>query len=225
MTIIARSVWGAKQASLPKDPMRLPASQLYVHHSVTDVTDDPYADMRTIERINMADYGHFAYSYVIHPKNGEILEGAGLRKGAHTKRSNSTSFGVCHVGNYQDRNPNVQQIESTRWLIGHLTDQGWLLPGADILGHRDLILDGKPYATACPGNKLYAVLDMIRYPWEETMPDNPDLPNLPDIKFFIPIVNAQTGEARGYYIVSSDGQLHAFGPGAPFFGRSEVPSQ
>lgn len=59
---------------------------------------------------------------------------------------------------------------------------------------------------------------------EEPMPDNPDLPNLPDIKFFVPIVNATTGECRGYYIVSADGQLHAFGPGAPYYGRSEVPS-
>lgn len=57
---------------------------------------------------------------------------------------------------------------------------------------------------------------------EEPMPDDPALPNLPDIKFFVPIVNATTGECRGYYIVSSDGQLHAFGPGARFHGRSEV---
>lgn len=54
------------------------------------------------------------------------------------------------------------------------------------------------------------------------MADNPDLPNLPDIKFFWPVVNTQTGHCTGYYIVSSDGQLHAFGPGAPYYGRSEV---
>lgn len=57
---------------------------------------------------------------------------------------------------------------------------------------------------------------------EVPVPDDPALPNLPDIKFFVPVVNTQTGECRGYYIVSADGQLHAFGPGAPFYGRSEV---
>jgi hypothetical protein len=54
------------------------------------------------------------------------------------------------------------------------------------------------------------------------VPDDPNLPNLPNIKFFVPVINTTTGEARGYYIVADDGELHAFGPGAPFFGRSEV---
>lgn len=54
------------------------------------------------------------------------------------------------------------------------------------------------------------------------MADDPNLPNLPDIKFFVPVINTTTGEATGYYIVAGDGELHAFGPGAKFFGRSEV---
>lgn len=53
------------------------------------------------------------------------------------------------------------------------------------------------------------------------VPDDPNLPNLPDIKWFIPVVSS-TGECTGYYIVSADGQLHAFGPGAKYYGRSEV---
>lgn len=55
-----------------------------------------------------------------------------------------------------------------------------------------------------------------------SMPDDPNIPNIPDIKFFFPVVNTTTGESTGYYIVASDGELHAFGPGAKFFGRSEV---
>jgi hypothetical protein len=58
---------------------------------------------------------------------------------------------------------------------------------------------------------------------KDAMANDPNLPDLPDIKFFIPIVNSTTGECRGYYIVASDGQLHSFGPGAPYHGRSEVP--
>lgn len=219
--IVARTVWGAKPASLPRLDMRLPATQVFIHHSVTGVTSDPYADMRAIEAVGLQRFGQFSYSYCVHP-TGTILEGCGTGRGAHTAQKNSTSFGICHIGNYEERNPTIQQIEATRQLIGWLEEQGYLIPGADVVGHRDVF----GTETACPGQKLYAVLDMIRQPWGETaMPDDPNLPNLPNIMGFYPIVNTTTGQCNGYYVLSDDGQLHAFGPGAPFFGRSEVPSQ
>ena len=218
MRIISREEWGADPRSLPSSAMRLPATEVFIHHSVSTVTDYPIADMRSIERIGITRFGQFSYSYVIHPHDGEILEGCGLQRGAHTSQKNSTSFGICWAGNYEDRQPKVQQLDATRWLIAELTRQGHLVPGAPIRGHRDT-----GFATACPGSKLYAMLDVIRHPWEETVPDDPNLPNLPDIKWFLPIVGSD-GVCKGYYIVSSDGQLHAFGPGAPFYGRSEVPS-
>lgn len=56
------------------------------------------------------------------------------------------------------------------------------------------------------------------------MADDPNLPNLPDIAGFYPVVNSTTGECTGYYILAKDGELHAFGPGAKFYGRSEVVS-
>jgi hypothetical protein len=69
-----------------------------------------------------------------------------------------------------------------------------------------------------------AVIDSFTYNGGPELPgDDPNLPNLPDIMGFYPVVNTSTGMANGYYILSSDGQLHAFGPGAPYFGRSEVP--
>lgn len=217
--IISRAEWGADRDSLPATKMRLPAGAVYIHHTTSEVTGDVAADMRAIEATGLRRFGQFSYSFCIHPKNGEILEGCGLRRGAHTVQRNSTSFGIAWCGNYDERAPKIQQMDATRWLIRHLVAEGHLMADAPVLGHRDVV------ATACPGAKLYPLLDAIRHPWEETsMADDPNLPNLPDIKFFIPIVNAQTGECRGYYIVASDGQLHAFGPGAPFYGRSEVPS-
>lgn len=57
---------------------------------------------------------------------------------------------------------------------------------------------------------------------EEHMPDDPNLPNLPDILGFYPVINTTTGECTGYYILAQDGELHAYGPGAKFYGRSEV---
>lgn len=57
---------------------------------------------------------------------------------------------------------------------------------------------------------------------EEPVPDDPNLPNLPDVAGFYPVVNTTTGECTGYYILATNGELHAFGPGARFYGRSEV---
>jgi len=57
---------------------------------------------------------------------------------------------------------------------------------------------------------------------ENRMADDPNLPNLPDIAGFFPVINSQTGECTGYYILAKNGELHAFGPGARWHGRSEV---
>lgn len=211
MNVVARSVWGAKPASLPDVPMRLPATQVFLHHSVTPVGTDPYADMRLIESIGLQRFGQFSYSYVIHPHDGEILEGCGILRGAHTARRNSTSFGVCWAGNYEERAPKIQQVEATRWLIAQLQRQGLLLPGADILGHRDV------YSTACPGSKLYALLDAIRIPWEGPMAT--DDPNR--LNSNAPIVGgwpSKTGD--GYYLVAADGGVFTFGD-AQFMGNVE----
>lgn len=205
--IIARSVWGAKPASLPALPMRLPATQVFIHHTVTPVTSDVYGDVRLVESVGLQRFGQFSYSYVIHPHDGEIFEGAGLRRGAHTSQRNSTSFGIAWIGNYDERAPKIQQVEATRWLVGHLTDHGFLGPGADILGHRDV------YGTACPGSRLYELLPVIRTPWEGPMPD--DDPTRQNVN--APIVGiAATPTGKGYWLVGMDGGVFAFGDAGNF---------
>lgn len=212
--IIARSVWGAKPASLPRASMALPATGVFIHHSVTPVSPDPYADVRAIESIGLERFGQFSYSYVIHPRDGEVLEGCGLRRGAHTAGRNSTSFGICWAGNYEERSPKAQQIDATRRLIAELTRAGHLAVGAPVLGHRDV------FATACPGQKLYAVLDVIRHPWEGA-PAMPDDPNVHQAQ--APIVAFEvTPSGNGYYVVTADGAVFAFGD-ARYLGRVEAP--
>lgn len=60
----------------------------------------------------------------------------------------------------------------------------------------------------------------LQWPKEAPMPDNPDVPNISDVKFF-EIVVGPDGTCTGYYLVSSTGEIHSFGPGAPYHGRSE----
>lgn len=192
--------------------MRLPATTVFIHHTVTEPTSSVSADMRTIESIGMQRFGQFPYSYVVHPHDGEVLEGCGLMRGAHTKDRNSISFGIAWVGNYEERLPKVQQLDATRLLISDLTKAGHLVPGAPISGHRDV------YATACPGNKLYGMLDVIRHPWEGTpVPDDPKVypSQAPIVAFEV------TPSGNGYYIVCADGAVFAFGD-AKYLGRLTV---
>lgn len=212
MVVVARSVWGAKPGSLPDAPMRLPASHVFIHHSVTAVTADPYADMRQIERVGMERFGCFPYSYCVHPRAGEVLEGAGLARGAHTGRWNSTSFGIGWIGNYDERSPKVAQIDATRALIADLQAAGHLRRNVQIFAHRDVA------ATACPGQKLYDILDVIRHPWGGTMPDSPDV-----IQAQAPVVAFEaTPTGNGYWLVTADGAVFAFGD-AQFLGRLAAP--
>lgn len=209
-SIIARSVWGASSTSLPPASMSLPATAVYIHHSATPVTNNLYADMRHIERVGIQRFGYISYSYVIHPRDGEILEGAGIRRGAHTAQRNSTSFGICWAGDYNVRAAKVQQIEATRWLIDHLIDRGRLLPNAKIYGHRDV------GSTACPGDNLYKMLPVLRVPWEGPMPDDPNRPNVN-----APIAGiAATPTGKGYWLVGMDGGVYAFGD-AVYLGNVE----
>lgn len=54
------------------------------------------------------------------------------------------------------------------------------------------------------------------------MPDDPNMPNITGPVEFHPLMD-QAGNCTGYYIFSSKtGELHSFGPGAKFYGRSEV---
>lgn len=54
------------------------------------------------------------------------------------------------------------------------------------------------------------------------MPDDPTIPNIRGPIQFHPIVNAD-GQCTGYYFVSlSTGEVHGWGEGARFHGRSEV---
>lgn len=227
MRITPRAEWGASPGSLPAKRMVLPAIAVYLHHSVTEVSVHPGADMRAIERVGLNRFGQFPYSWCIHP-DGTILEGCGDRVGTHTAQRNSTSFGVCLIGNYQNRNVTVWQVDAVRWLIAHLIATGRLKPGTyPTGGHRDV----KP--TACPGDQAYRLLDLMRVPWcedeaptpkEPAMSDNPELPNITGPLTFHPVVSAD-GQCTGYYVFApTTGEVHGHGPGAPYHGRSEDPT-
>jgi hypothetical protein len=214
-----RRTWRARPASLPTATMEQPAREVWLHHSVTPVTKDPYKDMRVIEGVGWDRFGQFPYSYCVHP-DGTILEGCGNRRGAHTRNRNGRSFGIALIGNYEERSLTVWQVDAVRWLIGHLIDAGDLKVGVyPTGGHRDVA------STACPGANAVRYMDLFRMPWipEAAVPDNADLPNIEGPLTFHPIATS-AGVVLGYYIFSTrTGELHAHGD-VPYLGRSEDPT-
>jgi hypothetical protein len=152
--LLTRAQWGHPGGIGPA--MRLPASTLYCHHSVTPAGSGP-AVARTIASIGIQRFGRSSYSYVI-DRDGVIYELQGNRIGAHTRGQNSTSLAACAVGNYETLAPNGVQLRAYADLYRHLVARGWLRAGAPIRGHRD----APGASTACPGRLLYAQLPAIR---------------------------------------------------------------
>ncbi len=99
-----------------------------------------------------------------------MLEGRGLRVGAHTKKRNSIALALCFIGNYSLRDPTPEQMESGRWLIQLLEDTGSLRRGAPVLGHRQ----NPASPSECPGNRLYPRLIELRHPSLRPPAPNPE---------------------------------------------------
>ena len=189
--IITRAQWGAKVT--PPNKMPLPAREVWLHHSVTAVSSDAAADVRAIERIGIQRFGHISYSYLVHP-SGVVLEGAGLQVGAHTAGRNSSSFGVCLIGDYTRRDPTPAQVDAVRQVIARLVETGSLRPGTyPTGGHRDL------KQTACPGDRAYALLPAFRVPWQPEEEDDMAEP-----------VDALQDPHGGVWVLSRDGAVRPY---------------
>lgn len=159
--IIPRTAWGARHDN-GFGPRRLPASEVWLHHSVTIAPDllppfdDDYQAIRDLEEIGEARFGKgISYTRLITP-TGLIFEGHGIdRVGSHTADHNTVACGYCLVGNYEVSKPTAEQLLALAWLLQHDYGLGWLSFKKITGGHRDL------KATACPGKYAYAQISYV----------------------------------------------------------------
>jgi len=170
------------------DPKPNPAytatSHIVIHHTATSNSNQNYLNtLRTIYLYHIQDNGwdDIGYNFIIAP-NGDIYEGRDGQQimeedfvqGAHFCSKNSNTMGISIIGTYSSIMPSDTAIESLERLIAwklfkdhlnpkdsfiHPKASGYLLPV--ICGHRD------GCATECPGDSLYAKLDIIRGRVEE----------------------------------------------------------
>jgi len=124
---------------------------IVIHHtaSKTDLTVQEIHQMHLKQGENWKGIG---YHYYIN-KKGIIYRGRPEKySGSHAIDYNSISIGVCLSGNFEEEEPNVNQITSLIELLHHLRTK---YPNVEIVGHKDL------NATACPGKNLYSKLGSI----------------------------------------------------------------
>lgn len=161
MNYRTRTQWGATYDVAQRPRMKgLPVATIFVHHSVTNPSANPDADMRHVENIDIGRFGVPSYSWCIHP-SGVVLEGMGAHRGAHTinnakQSQNDVAFGISFLGNFENDQPTDEALHACSDLIRWIGAQGWLRDGWQLRGHRDV------FATACPGRNLYSRLADIR---------------------------------------------------------------
>ncbi|GGM63999.1 hypothetical protein GCM10012275_38180 [Longimycelium tulufanense] len=153
MRIIPRSAWGAQHPN-GCGLAPLPATEVWLHHSVTA----PTISMRELEEIGHRRFGcGISYTWVVYP-DGRICEGHSIgRQGTHTAGRNDRGRAVCLVGNYDLDRPTEAQIDAVAWLLRHAHAQGWITAPRLSGGHRDV------YPTACPGHWAYQAIPEINH--------------------------------------------------------------
>jgi hypothetical protein len=158
LDIVSRARWAAQYRG-GDGAAALPAREVWLHHSATTAPPasaslelDTIA-VRLLEEIGHARFGAgISYTFVI-PPSGRIFEGHGIaRRGTHTGGRNSTSRGICLLGNYEATEPTRAQVDAVAALLVHGARAGWWARAALAGGHRDV------KATACPGGRAYALI-------------------------------------------------------------------
>lgn len=159
--IISRAQWGAQhRAGFGARPVG--SLDKWLHHSVTSAPgetaslEQDIASVRNLENIGQSRFGGgISYTFII-ARSGRIFEGHGVsRVGAHTSGRNTTSAGICLVGNYEVQDMTPAQVNAIAWLLQHGVAQGWWRLATLTGGHRNV------KSTACPGAKAYAQIPHI----------------------------------------------------------------
>lgn len=158
LNVISRAQWGARAPKSPATDLKIiPAPYVLIHHSATsgcETQEKCELKVRSIQNYHMDNkrWDDIGYNFIV-GEDGNVYEGRGWgKKGAHSIPYNNRSIGVCILGDYSNRTPNATAIEAVAKLIARGVDNDEVKSDYKLLGHR------QTWATACPGNDLYAMI-------------------------------------------------------------------
>lgn len=174
-TIYSRADWGADESLRGSTVQYGQIEAAFVHHTVNSNSysaSDVPAIIRGIYAFHVKSRGwrDIGYNFLI-DKWGRIWEGrhGGIDKpviGAHTYGHNDDAFAASTIGTYTDTEPTQATLNAYARLFA------WKLDLHDVDALSKANLDGEvvnaisghrdTYATACPGDRLYAKLPQIR---------------------------------------------------------------
>lgn len=177
--------------------------------------------VRSIQNYHMDTkrWADIAYNFVVCP-HGYVFEGRGWGRRSAANGTNSCNdvyTAVCYLGGQGD--PFTAAAK-----LGFLDVKGeWERRygrKAQAVPHSNCI------ATMCPGDDIrkWILAGMPSPNAGEVVNPVPDIPQITGPVEFHMVVSSD-GRCTGYYIVSTKtGEIHAWGPGAVFHGRSDVRS-
>ena len=157
--LVSRAEWGAP----PYSPVTIgPVSNVFIHHSVTNAYGDLRATMMMLEA-HARGLGHRAIDYSFcHFIDGRRAEGRGWwSAGGHTINNNSTSYGLCGIGNYLHDPVTDEIVSAFAETITEGLALGALVAPVLIRPHSDV------FATACPGllrDAIPRIADLVGSP-------------------------------------------------------------
>jgi len=157
MKWVSRSdlAWPSSEA-----PSQMTADGVKVHYEGSPVHcpshDHCVNEVKAIRRSHLANkkenYSDIAYNLLV-CCHGYVFEGRGAHKRSGANGSqplNKAHYAVCALlGSEGDVEPTPEMIEGLKEAILYLREHG---AGKEVRGHRD------GYATACPGEPLYALV-------------------------------------------------------------------
>ncbi|MFF4367150.1 peptidoglycan recognition family protein [Streptomyces sp. NPDC001594] len=178
--------WGAREPSEDVVVLDSRPDRIIVHHTATaNVTDysreRAHALARAVQSYHMDGQGwidtgqHFTVSrgaFVLegrHESLAALDSGERMVRGAHCVGQNSVAIGIENEGTYTAEEPPAAQFSALADLCARVCRQ-YGVAASEIYGHRDF------NSTACPGDKLYALLPKLRQEVARRLGDDRQVP-------------------------------------------------
>jgi len=154
---VTREQWGALPSNLTE--MATPVHHVFIHHTAEqecetqEVCSKLLREMQHFHNVTR-NFGDIGYNFLI-GGDGYVYIGRNWDKnGRHTKGMNEVSIAFSLMGNFMTKEPNKKMIETTANLIECGLKKGFIAADYQLHGHRDQV------CTACPGDKLYAIIKL-----------------------------------------------------------------
>ncbi|XP_055384729.1 peptidoglycan-recognition protein LF-like [Condylostylus longicornis] len=165
--LITRKNWLAQPPSSLLSDLVHPTKYVIISQTATDTCDtqsECIFRVRLIQALHMESrwYDDISYNFLI-GGDGSVYEGRGWDKvGVHTRGYNQISIGIAFIGNFNEIEPNKNQLEAAKLLIDEGVRKGKL--------SSDYILKGQKQfaATESPG---LALLNIIKT-WQHYCDDD-----------------------------------------------------